>query len=132
MTDLFGGGDSSGVRSRKKPLAALPPNKKNKYGAVRTELDGIKFASKAEAKRYAFLKLRMRAKEITGLECHPAYDLTVNGHKIGVYTADFRYVENGETIVEDVKGGPTATTDYKLRAKLLFALTGIKVREITR
>lgn len=39
-----------------------------KYHAQTTEVDGIKFASKKEAKRYAELVLMEKAHEITGLE----------------------------------------------------------------
>lgn len=37
----------------------------SKYKAVRTEVDGYKFASKAEARRYAELKLLVKAGEIS-------------------------------------------------------------------
>lgn len=106
----------------------------NKYGAKRIEVDGYTFASLAEAKRYGELKLMQQAGAITALEPHPPFDLTVNGIVVGRYTADFRYVEvaTGETVVEDVKGGrATGTEAYGLRKRLMKAIHGIEIVEVT-
>lgn len=96
-----------------------------KFRAVPTTIDGVKFASKAEARHYSTLLLRLRAGEITELECHPSFALApkvkVGGQTVRAirYTADFRYLENGRRIVEDVKSGPTAATAaYRLRINL--------------
>jgi len=102
--------------------------RKNKYNAVRVEVDGIRFDSKREASRYHELRYRQMAGEITHLEVHPVWDLIVNGAKIGKYTADFVYVENGEAVVEDAKG--VKTRDYVLRKKLMKAIYDIDIAEI--
>ena len=47
----------------------------SKYGAIRTTVDGVTFASKAEARRYAELKLLEQAGEIKGLELQPKFDI---------------------------------------------------------
>ena len=47
----------------------------NKYNAVTTTIDGIKFASGAEAQRYCELKLLEKAGEIYDLEVHPRIQL---------------------------------------------------------
>lgn len=48
-----------------------------------------------------------------------------------VYTADFVYLENGETIVEDVKSAITIKErDYVIVRKALRYYLGIKLREI--
>lgn len=91
----------------------------NKYRAVRTEVDGIKFHSKKEAKRYLQLKAMLQNGEISDLELQPKYDLMVNGTKIGYYLGDFRYVLDGETILEDVKSKATITPTYRLKKKIL-------------
>lgn len=54
---------------RKYTSAQTPPTKpkKSKYGAVKTEIDGIVFDSKHEAKRYQELWLLEQAGEITNL-----------------------------------------------------------------
>lgn len=105
----------------------------SKYGAVPTDVDGIRFASKAEARRYGELSLMEYAGEIHELELQPAYDLVVNGVKIGKYVADFRYVlaDTGAVVVEDVKGGnATKTPVYRLKAKLVRALYGVEISEV--
>lgn len=99
----------------------------NKYGAKKTVVDGITFASKAEARRYGELKLLEKAGEIRHLELQPKFDLTVNGEKIGRYVADFRYREGTESVVEDVKGFKTPV--YRLKKALVKALYGIEIRE---
>lgn len=100
----------------------------NKYNAVKCEIDGIVFDSKKEGRHYQELKLRERAGEITCLEIHPAWDLTVNGVKVGRYTADFSYIEKGNLVVVDAKG--VRTRDYVLRKKLMKALFKIDVVEV--
>jgi hypothetical protein len=99
-----------------------------KYGAIRTEVDGVTFASKAEARRYAELKLLERAGEIAQLELQPRYPLVVNGVKVATYVGDFRYIERGGLVVEDTKG--VRTPVYKLKAKLMLAVHGITVKEV--
>ena len=48
----------------------------NKYHAVRTEVDGITFHSKGEAKRYGDLKLLEKSNSISGLKLQPKYVLS--------------------------------------------------------
>lgn len=108
--------------------------KRAKYGNRKTVVDGITFDSDREAKRYAVLKLRERAGEITDLELQPKFPCIVNGNKICVYKADFRYwdmldPENPERTVEDVKG--YRTREYILKKKLVEALyPGTKIMEV--
>lgn len=105
---------------------------RNKFGAVRTVVDGINFASKAEARRYSELKLLERAGAITGLELQKRYKLSaVGGEKIAAYLADFDYIETqtGERVTEDVKG--VLTPVFKLKAKLFEAQYGRKIKLIT-
>ena len=103
--------------------------KRSKYNAKKTYVDGIKFDSKAEARRYSELKLLLKAGEISHLELQPRYDLVVNDVKLGFYKADFRYVElaSNEIIVEDVKG--VKTPIYNLKKKLMKAIYGIEILE---
>lgn len=101
-----------------------------KFKNKKVEVDGITFASKAEATRYAHLKLLVRIGEITDLELQPRYPLVVNGQRVATYVADFRYrvVATGEVIVEDVKG--VRTPVYRMKKKLLEAIDGTKITEI--
>jgi hypothetical protein len=102
--------------------------KPSKYRNVRTEVDGITFASKAEARRYLELKLLVRAGKISGLKLQPRYPLNAEGGaKIATYVADFEYVSefNGQTFTEDVKG--VETPAFRLKAKLFEAQYGRKI-----
>lgn len=103
----------------------------SKYGAKRTESNGIMFDSKRESERYEELLLLESAGAISGLETKTAaciFQLVVNGVKIGRFTCDFRYTENGRSVIEDSKSG-VASRDYILRKKLMKAIHGIDVRE---
>jgi len=102
----------------------------SKYGAQPTVVDGIRFASKAEARRYEELKLRERVGEISDLTLQPRYPLVVNGEKVGTYVGDFRYTEAAtqQETVEDVKG--VATPVYRLKKKLVRAIYGVDILEV--
>ena len=99
----------------------------NKFNSRRTEVDGIVFDSKKEAARYSELKILVKAGQIQNLELQVEYPMIVNKHKVCSYRADFRYVENGKSVVEDVKGVRTAL--YILKKKLLRACYGIDICE---
>lgn len=103
--------------------------RRNKYGNTRVVVDGIKFDSKKEARRYQELKIMVKAGLINQLELQPKFDLIVNGKKCGFYKADFQYVEldQGKQIVEDVKGMKTPV--YNLKKKLVKAIYGIAILE---
>lgn len=87
-------------------LANHRARKRNKFGNQWQEFDGHKFQSKAEMVRYGELRLLILAGEIGDLELQPVYQLP-GGIK---YKADFRYQEDGQTVVEDVKGGKATQT----------------------
>jgi hypothetical protein len=99
----------------------------NKFRAVRTEVDGIVFASKREAKRYHELKLLEHIGAISGLELQPAYDITVNCQHICTVKLDFRYVDNStfSRVIEDSKGVDNPLS--RLKRKLVEAQHGIEV-----
>jgi hypothetical protein len=93
--------------------------------AKKTEVDGIEFASKAEARRYGQLKMLEQARAIKLLKLQPHFDFTVNKQKVGRgYTADFMYFDIGRDkwIVEEVKG--RVFRDWPLRRDLFKALYG--------
>ena len=100
----------------------------SKYRNVRTVVDGIKFASKREAKRYLALKLLERAKKISSLRLQQRFPLFVNGDLICTYVCDFAYIEGGERIIEDVKGVKTSV--YRIKKKLMKACYNIEILEI--
>lgn len=106
--------------------------------------DGV-FDSKREYIRWCELKQKEQDGEIENLhrqvriELIPAiYAPDIIGKRGGrkkgallerkaTYVADFVYTENGEKVVEDVKG--LRTKDYILKRKLLLWRYGIQIRE---
>lgn len=102
-----------------------------KYRNTKTVIDGVTFDSKKESARYSDLKLMHRAGAITDLTLQPKFDIVINGQKVCSYIADFSYVENGVTVVEDVKSEMTRKLPtYRLKKKLMKAAHNIEVREI--
>ncbi len=100
---------------------------RNKYRAKKCVIDGIKFDSQKEGRRYTALKLLERSGTIKDLELQPKYDLIVNGYRVGFYKADFRYIENDKLVVEDVKGMKTPI--YNLKKKMIKAIYNIDIFE---
>ena len=96
--------------------------RRTKYGSVRTEVDGISFASKAEAKRYLELKLLESVGEISEFLLQPRYPLRIDGSLICTYVADFYYREKGKNLitVEDKKGMKTPV--FIIKERLFRAL----------
>jgi hypothetical protein len=129
--DRAAGRAGVGVKRVDYPGLLARKGRRSKYGAVRTTIDGITFASKAEARRYRELRLLEQAGEIVLLTVQPKFPLVVDGVKVCDYVADFRYsTPNAEVVVEDVKG--VRTPVYRLKAKLMKALYGITIREVTQ
>lgn len=115
----------------------LPQKRRSKYGATPTTVDGIRFDSAKEAKRYGELKLLWELSLITDLELQPEFVLWAHpngethagaGIPVGKYRADFRYyTPDGEIVIEDVKGMRTPL--YRLKKRIVEAQYGIKIRE---
>ena len=100
---------------------------RSKYRAIPTVLDGIRFASKGEARRYAELRLLERAGEISCLTLQPSFvlqekftDAAGVKHRAIKYVGDFKYLENGRTVVEDFKGMETQA--FRIKSKLFRAM----------
>lgn len=109
--------------------------KEPKLHNEKTKLDGILFDSKKEAQRYAELVLLVKAGVISALERQKVFELVpaqFNGAKLVeravTYKADFVYIKNGKTVVEDVKG--IRTKEYIIKRKLMLYLKNIKITEI--
>lgn len=112
--------------------------KLSKYGNVKTESDGYKFDSMKEESRYQELKLLQSAGTITELKLQPKYKICNkvfwNGKSLRerYYIADFRYIENGRIIVEDVKSEITRKNPVYTLKKQMFLLNNqdIEFREV--
>lgn len=104
-----------------------PQNKGSKYGNVWTEVDGIKFQSKAEATYYGKLKILLKGKKIKGFSRQVVFRIVVNGIFICNYRADFvvEYMDGVRHVV-DVKGEATENIySFQIKKKLLKALYNI-------
>lgn len=114
--------------------APVKPKREGRVkGAQATEVDGIKFPSKREARRYQELQILKRAEGIRRLRRQVMFPLVVKGWPVYEegYRADFTYyeLECGEWffVVEDTKGHKTET--YLNKKRLMKAIYGIEIRE---
>lgn len=104
--------------------------KRGKFGNIPTVVDNIRFDSRKEANRYCELRNLAKTGQITGfiadkrLLCYP---LVVNNVYIAKYEADFSYYEDGQLIIEDVKGAKTR--EYIMKRRLMVACHNIHIRE---
>jgi len=107
---------------------------RSKYRNVPTVVDGVRFDSKREAKRWGDLRRLERGGQISKLERQVPYQLApsvkIAGEKRARpalrFKADFRYVEKGQTVVEDSKGH--SDTAFRIRQHLMKAIHGVDVR----
>ena len=98
----------------------------SKYNSVMVEVEGKKFHSKKEARKYTQLRTLQLIGEIGELETQVRLPLFVNGIKITTYVCDFRYVTKaGVTVYLDVKGMETDV--FKIKKKLVLACLGIEI-----
>lgn len=118
----------------------------SKYGSRKTVLDGVKFDSIKEARRYQELRLLEKAGAITDLQRQVEFILIpvqkesdTKGVRGGIikgktieravkYVADFVYMENGKQVVEDTKG--VKTKDYIIKRKLMLWVHNIRIKEV--
>jgi hypothetical protein len=106
----------------------------NKYRAKRTTVYGIEFHSKAEARRYAELRVLEAAGKISRLELQPVFPIVIDGEQLRYpgsnrsvkAVMDFAYFEDGKRIVLDVKGCDNKFS--KLKRALVQHIYKIEVR----
>jgi len=98
---------------------------RHKFRAIVTELDGIKFASKKEAKRYRELELLKKSGELVFFLRQVPFHLAGNVK----YLSDFLcFWKDGTVTIEDVKG--IKTPMYLLKKKQVEAIYPIEITEI--
>lgn len=96
--------------------------KRSKYNNIRCEMDGIKFASKAEMAYYGMLKLRVAAGEVKYFLRQTALHLPGNIR----YVVDFvEFWADGTVHYVDVKGFSSAL--FRLKKKQVEALYPIVI-----
>lgn len=110
---------------------------RRKYRNVPTVVDGLRFDSRAEAKRWGELQWMEKAGHIADLNRQVRFELVPSTERPSggieracVYVADFIYTDNktGRRVVEDVKGA--VTKEYSIKRKLMLWRHGIEVREV--
>jgi hypothetical protein len=131
--------------------------RQRKYGNRKTTIGGKEFDSKKEARRYQELQLLQRSGQIQNLQTQVKYVLipaqreaSFEVYKSGPnkgrrkpgkvvehecsYVADFVYTQDGETVVEDVKGyrdpSSAAYAKFVIKRKLMLERYGIRVKEV--
>lgn len=112
---------------------------RQKYNSRKTIVDGIKFDSKKEATRYKELKTLEKSGVISNLQRQVKYVLIPAQREDKKlierecsYYADFVYRQNGQTVVEDVKGYRKggAYAVFAIKRKLMLEKYGIRVKEV--
>lgn len=99
-------------------------NKKSKYGAVKTSVDGQTFDSKKEADYYCELKLRLQSGDIKGFCLQPIFILAPGLR----YKPDFIvFNSDGTTEIIDVKG--MKTKEYITKKKVFEDKYKLKIKE---
>ena len=98
---------------------------KHKFRAIPTELDGIKFASRKEARRYKELRLLEKSGELLFFLRQVPFHLPANVK----YVCDFLCFWQDDTVtVEDVKG--IKMPMYVLKKKQVEAIYPVKIMEV--
>jgi hypothetical protein len=118
----------------------------SKYGSKKIRYGDMTFDSKKEFRRWQELEALEKAGDISNLQRQVKYVLIPSqrepdriGKRGGIiqgkvlerecaYIADFVYEENGELVVEDVKG--IRTPEYVIKRKLCLYLYDIRIKEI--
>lgn len=125
------------------PNSTEKPGKGPKYRNIETIVDGIRFASQKEARRFPYLKELENSGEISDLRLQVNFTLQEgftkpNGERVKpiVYKADFTYKKRDENgrytlyIVEDVKTKGTRTEKYKIKRKLFMEKFQLEITEV--
>lgn len=124
--------------------------KGQKYKNKKIEIDGIKFDSTKEGKRYLVLKQALYDGKIQDLKLQVKYEIIPSIKEEYVehlktkdrvktrtlqlpitYTCDFQYMKDGGLIVEDVKASPKMLPkEFVLKEKLMFWKHRIRIKKV--
>ncbi len=119
-----------------------------KYGNKRLTIDGVTWDSKREYQRWLVLRQAEKDGLISNLERQPKFELVPAIKETYIkhlktkdkecertaqlpitYTADFQYIKDGKTVVEDVKASKfMLPKEFTIKAKLMRYVHGIAVR----
>lgn len=125
------------ARGRQKTVpVAEDSGKESKYHNEQTEVAGLRFDSKKEARRYEQLMIMLSLGQIRDLRLQQDFTLqeaytTPEGQRIRAirYRADFVYTvcATGQRIIEDAKG---KRTDVYMIKRKMMAERGYMIREV--
>lgn len=126
--------------------------RKGKYNNTKVEIDGIKYDSKKESQRNAYLELMQKQGLISDLKRQVVFELipTIYEDKVVhlktkdkivqrvaqksvTYKADFTYIKDGQLVVEDVKASASyAALDktFILKEKMMRYFHGIVIKRV--
>jgi hypothetical protein len=115
---------------------------RNKFYARKRKKDGMVFDSSAEMRRWVQLQKMEKEGKITDLRRQVKFvlipyqqkrfgDVIVYERECS-YIADFVYIEDGQQVVEDVKGNTKgiAYQYFVIKRKLMLERYGISIREV--
>ena len=108
-----------------------------KYNAIKTEFDGIKFASKKEAEYYKNLLLLKQAGEVIDIKLQPEFELQEGYVKDGKKIRPIKYIagflvvyKDGHIEIVDTKGYRKDKV-YLLKKKLFhYKFKGLTIKEV--
>lgn len=114
------------------PRRAPEPQKKNKYGAIKTEVDGLVFDSKKESTEWVKFCRMEAAGLISNLKRQTSLDFYVKGKKMFTYKPDMEYDSpDGVHHYVDCKSPITEKNPvFRLKRKIIEAEYGIKIEII--
>lgn len=123
-----------------------------KYNNTKVEIDGIKYDSKKESQRNAYLELMQKQGLISDLKRQVVFELIPTiyedkvvhlktkdkivqrvAQKAVTYKADFTYIKDGQLVVEDVKASASyAALDktFILKEKMMRYFHGIVIKRV--
>lgn len=126
--------------------------RKGKYNNTKVEIDEIKYDSKKESQRNAYLELMQKQGLISDLKRQVVFELIPTIHedkvvhlktkdkivkrvaqKAVTYKADFTYIKDGQLVVEDVKASASyAALDktFILKEKMMRYFHGIVIKRV--
>lgn len=119
-----------------KKLGIKAPASESKYKSQKIRHDGRTYDSIKEFHRHLELLMLQKSGEISELREQVPFELIPKQYDANgkvyehacKYIADFVYIQNGETVVEDTKGLKTEV--YKIKRKLMLFRYGIRIKEI--
>ena len=101
--------------------------RKNKFGAIKTVVNGKTCDSKLEAGHYKKLLIAEKGGAIKDLIFHPRFPIVINDKKICTVVLDFQYIDCDTNKIHYIDSKGVYTSESKLRHKILEVTHDIKI-----